>query len=175
MSTYSNYIQFFTATILWWKKLLAPDKYKQLILESMRFLVEDGRVVIYGFVLMPNHIHIVWRINDNHLREDVQRDFLKFTAQQIKFDLQKFHPQVLSRFEVNLKDRKYQFWEKNPLSIDLFDIKVVEQKLVYIHNNPLQEKWNLSSDPNEYWYSSSRFYETGQNDFDFLTHYTEDY
>ncbi len=43
-----QYIQFFTATILWWKKLLKPDKYKQLIVESMRFLAKDGRVKIYG-------------------------------------------------------------------------------------------------------------------------------
>jgi putative transposase len=172
---YSNYIQFFTATILWWKKLLAPDKYKEVIVKSIKFLVEDNRVKIYGFVIMPNHIHLIWRINDNYLREDVQRDFLKFTAQQIKFDLQKIHPQVLSHFEVNLKDRKYQFWERNPLSIDLFDRKVVEQKLIYIHNNPLQEKWNLAVNPNDYWYSSNRFYETEKDDFGFLTHYMDDY
>ncbi len=170
-----HYIQFFTATILWWKKLLQPDKYKQIIIESMRFLVNDNRVKIYGFVIMPNHIHLVWRINENCLLEEVQRDFLKYTAQQIKFDLQKHHPQVLSYFEVNLKDRKYQFWERNPLSIDLFDRKTVEQKLVYIHNNPLQEKWNLASHPRDYRYSPFRFYETHRNDFDFLTHYMEDY
>jgi REP element-mobilizing transposase RayT len=124
---------------------------------------------------MPNHIHLVWRINEDVLLEDVQRDFLKYTAQQIRFDLQKHHPRVLSHFEVNLKDRKYQFWERNALSIDLFDRKVVEQKLTYIHNNPLQEKWNLTKHPQDYWYSSYRFYETGQDDFGFLVHYMEDY
>lgn len=169
-----HYIQFFTATVLWWKKLLRPDKYKQLIVDSMRFLVEDKRVRIYGFVIMPNHLHLVWSINENHLREDVQRDFLKYTAQQIKFDLQKHHPQVLPYFEVNLKDRQYQFWERNPLSVDLYDRKVVEQKLVYIHNNPLQEKWNLVTHPGDYWYSSYRYYHTGIDDFGFLTHYMED-
>ncbi len=141
----------------------------------MRFLVNDKRVKIYGFVIMPNHIHLVWRIQDNHLLEDVQRDFLKYTAQQIKFDLQAHHPQVLATFEVNLKDRKYQFWERNPLSIDLFDRKTVEQKLVYIHNNPLQEKWNLAVHPSDYQYSSFRFYETQEDYFGFLTHYREDY
>jgi putative transposase len=38
----------------------------------------------------------------------------------IKFDLTENHPQVLSHFEVNLKERKYQFWERNPLSVDLY-------------------------------------------------------
>jgi hypothetical protein len=37
-----HYIQFFTATILEWKPLLKPDKYKQLVLDSLRFLVEKN-------------------------------------------------------------------------------------------------------------------------------------
>jgi putative transposase len=73
----------------------------------------------------PNHIHIVWKINENHKLEDVQRDFLKYTAQVIKADLAENHPQVLKIFEVNLRDRKYQFWERNPLSVDLYSRKVV--------------------------------------------------
>ncbi|TAF01716.1 MAG: hypothetical protein EAZ80_02335, partial [Runella slithyformis] len=82
----------------------------RLLIESLRFLVNNQRVKIYGFVLMPNHVHLIWRINPNHLQQDVQRDFLKYTAQQIKFDLLSYHPQVLAHFEVNLKDRQYQFW-----------------------------------------------------------------
>jgi putative transposase len=124
-----HYIQFFTATNLWWKKLLQPDKYKQVIIDSLKFLVENERVKVYGFVIMPNHIHIIWKINENHKLEDVQRDFLKFTAQVIKSDLAENHPNVLKIFEVNLKDRKYQFWERNPLSVDLYSREVVSQKL----------------------------------------------
>jgi putative transposase len=124
-----HYIQFFTATNLWWKKLLQPDKYKQVIIDSLKFLVENERVKVYGFVIMPNHIHIIWKINENHKLEDVQRDFLKFTAQVIKSDLAENHPNVLKIFEVNLKDRKYQFWERNPLSVDLYSREVISQKL----------------------------------------------
>jgi len=54
------YPQFFTATILEWKHLLIEDKYKDIIIESLRFLVKEKRVVVYSFVLMPNHIHIIF-------------------------------------------------------------------------------------------------------------------
>jgi putative transposase len=96
----------------------------------LKFLVENERVKVYGFVIMrsaaqPNHIHIVWKINEKYKLEDVQRDFLKYTAQVIKADLAENHPQVLKIFEVNLRDRKYQFWERNPLSVDLYSRKVV--------------------------------------------------
>ena len=74
-----HYIQFFTATNLWWRRLLQPDKYKQIIIDSLKFLVENERVKVYGFVIMPNHLHIIWKINENHKLDDVQRDFVSST------------------------------------------------------------------------------------------------
>ena len=83
--TFNQYPQFFTATILEWKHLFADDEMKNIIINSLQFLVNDGRVIIYGFVIMPNHIHLIWQIQDKFERAKVQQSFLKFTAQQMKF------------------------------------------------------------------------------------------
>lgn len=139
-----HYVQFFTATILGWKHLLKQDKYKQLIMDTLRFLVEQGRVKVYGFTIMINHIHLIWHIQPGYKWEDVQRDFLKYTAQQIKADLEKHHPKVLPLFLVNAKDRKYQIWERNPLSIDLWSREVLVQKLQYMHLNPVRARVSLA-------------------------------
>ncbi|MBC8035054.1 MAG: transposase [Chitinophagaceae bacterium] len=167
-------IQFFTATILEWKHLFKPDKYKDLLIQSLTFLVQENRAKIYGFVIMPNHIHLLWRIGEAFTREAVQRDFLRYTAQHIKFDLQRQHPKVLERFCVQAGDRKYQFWERNALSVDLLGCRMIEQKLHYIHQNPLQEKWNLAGQPEDYLYSSASYYYQEQDRFGFLTHYKDD-
>jgi len=116
----------------------------------MRFLVENERVIIYAFVVMSNHIHIIWSVINGHEYKDVQRDFLKFTAQQIKFDLAKNHPEVLEKFISNRKDRKYQFWQNRPLSIALYTEMVFQQKLDYLHNNPIQPKWGLCEEIQAY-------------------------
>ena len=123
------YIAFYTATILEWKHLLKPDKYKQIIIDSLAFLIKEKRVKVYGFVIMWNHIHLLWKIMPQYTLQEVQLSFMKYTAQMIKFDLQKHHPQVLEKFYVGAKDRQYQFWERNPLTTYLYDRKVVEQKL----------------------------------------------
>jgi putative transposase len=62
---------------------------------------------------------------------------LIYTAQKIKQDLEVNHPFVLPHFEVNAKDRKYHFWERNSLGIDLYSDKVFNQKLGYIPYNPV--------------------------------------
>jgi putative transposase len=163
--------QFFTATILEWKPLLKQDKYKDIIIESLRFLVNNNRVIINGFVIMPNHIHLIWQMKASINPSHVQRDFLKYTAQQIKFDLQEHHPKVLEQFKVNLKDRQYQFWEHRPLSIPIYSGHILEQKLNYIHSNPIQEKWKLADLPENYYYSSAKYYLLNVDDFGFITHY----
>ncbi|MGV3588964.1 MAG: transposase [Adhaeribacter sp.] len=163
--------QFFTATILEWKHLLKPDKYKDIVAGSLKFLVQHERIILYGFVLMPNHIHVIWQMREHIKSADVQRDFLKYTAQQIKFDLQQNHPAVLERFRVKVKDRSYQIWEHRPLSVPLWSTKVLEQKLDYIHRNPVQEKWQLADLPENYYYSSARFYLLNVDEWGFITHY----
>jgi putative transposase len=142
---FDYHAQFFTAMILEWNHLLERD--------------------------MPNHIHLIWQIQDGFIKEKIQLRFLKFTGQQLKFELAKTNPDQLARYLVKAKDREYQIWMLNSLSIDLWTQAVFEQKLDYIHHNPLQEKWKLASYPEDYKYSSANFYFTGIDDFGLLTHY----
>ncbi len=167
----TEYPQFFTATNLEWKKLLQPDKYKDIIITSLQFLVKEKRVRITAFVIMPNHIHLIWQMLEGHIEDSVQRDFLKYTAQQIKADLKKKHPEVLEQFKVNAKDRQYQFWERNALSIELRTEKTYLQKLDYLHYNPVRA--GLCKLPEAYRYSSASLYELNKTEWDFLSHFRE--
>ena len=162
---------FLTATILEWKRLLAEDSFKDIIINSLLFLKNEGSVVIYGFVIMPNHIHLIWQIQDGFKYANVQLRFMKFTAQQMKFRLIDTSDPRLDQFIVNAKDRQYQFWERNSLTIELWNPAVFIQKLDYIHQNPLQVKWQLVNYAEDYKYSSAKFYNTGIDEFGFLTHY----
>ena len=120
---------------------------------------------------MPNHIHLIWQIQDGYERDLIQMRFLKFTAQQIKFRLKDTSSMFLGEFLVNLGDRKYQFWQRNALSVDLWTDAVFMQKLEYIHNNPIQLKWKLSELPEDYKYSSAMFYYCGKDEFGLVTDY----
>ncbi len=177
---FDHYPQFFTATILEWKHLLKRDEFKQIIIESLSFLKNEGSVEINALVIMPNHLHLIWQIQNNFKQEKIQMRFLKYTAQQMKFKLMDTADKMLNGFMVNAADRQYQIWERNSLSIDLWSEKVFilhrspfGQKLIYIHNNPIKDPWNLVVYPEDYKYSSARFYETGIDEFGILTHYKE--
>lgn len=61
--TQQNYhTEFLTGTIYNWEHLLAKDDFKNIILDSFQWLVNNKKCSINAFVLMPNHIHLLWKI-----------------------------------------------------------------------------------------------------------------
>ena len=142
---------------------------EDIITGSLDFLSRERRAMIYAFGIMSNHFHLIWQITGAHKRDDVQRDFLKFTGQQILKNFRNAGSAMLSKLIVNAKDRKRQVWERNSLGVPLWSREVFDQKLEYIHYNPV--KAGLGQYPADYKYSSARFYTTKQKDWRFLTHY----
>jgi len=69
--------EFLTVTCLEWKHILVDDRFKEIIIESLSFLTRANRVIVYAFVIMNNHFHIVWQMVGDHKRDDAQRDFFK--------------------------------------------------------------------------------------------------
>ncbi len=104
-------IEFFTATCLNWQNLLSYEKHKEIVMSSLKFLVDENRIWLYGYVLMPNHLHILWRKQDLWIDKSIQQQFLKFTAQQIKFNLSENFPDELENYRSSQADRFYHFWE----------------------------------------------------------------
>ncbi len=161
--------QFYTATILNWQHLLKEDKFKDISLESLQFCANENRAKLYAFVIMSNHVHLVWQPLHPTTKVKLQHNFMTYTAQKIKGELQKCNPNLLKMFNVAAKDRMYQIWERNALSVDLFTPKVFYQKIEYIHYNPV--KAGLCINGEDYHYSSAKFYTTGIDNLNMLTHY----
>ncbi|MEJ7681428.1 MAG: hypothetical protein WKG06_26975 [Segetibacter sp.] len=85
-----------------WKHLLKDDFMKDIIIESLRFLVSDGRVIVYGFVIMPDYIPLTWQVQNQHVKHRVQQSFLKFTVQKMKFHLIGTSDTALENYKVKL-------------------------------------------------------------------------
>ncbi len=170
---YDNFAQFFTATNLNWLPLLAKDEHKQLLIAALQQRVRLKQVVVYAYVIMPNHFHCIWRIADGIGQSNFQRDFLKWTAKQILMELKVTDRHLYEKLKVNQSDRTLQVWERNSLSIDVYSEHIFLQKLDYIHNNPIQQKWNLVSYSEDYLYSSAAYYFREEDPFQIITHYQD--
>ncbi len=168
-------IYFWTATINKWQKLLLTDEYKNVIIDSLRHLSNKVKLDVFAFVIMPNHIHLIWRINKLNGKETTQGSFLKYTAHEFKKMLKQKENNELNNYAVNAANKQYEFWQRDSLAIHLYDEGIAYQKLDYIHANPIAEHWNLVSDPCDYKYSTAKLYEMGVSDFDFVKDLREEY
>jgi REP element-mobilizing transposase RayT len=167
-----NRIEFFTATCLNWQPLLKDDSRMKIVVDSLKFLVEDQRIWLYAFVIMPNHIHLLWRKQEKWIGKNIQHMFLRFTAQQIKFNMiDSGNKGELELYRSTQSDRQYHFWERRPYKATMYNRRVASQKVDYIHNNPV--KAGLCKMPEEYKYSSYEFYEYNVDQWGFLTYYEE--
>ena len=109
--------QFFTATIYqcppgWTpvrtgNHLLSDNKHKDIIIDSLKFLVTDKWIDLNAFVVMNNHIHLIWQPLDGFTPSDIQASFMKYTGQQLKRSLIKNDTEALTTYKVNKYDREY--------------------------------------------------------------------
>ncbi len=111
---------------------------------------------------MPSHVHFVFRSTKEN-PSGVIGDFKKYTSKKIVKAIQG-NPQesrkewLLWMFERAGKKKsnivKRQFWQHHNKPIELWSAKVIQQKIDYIHNNPVQA--GFVTVPTQWKYSSAR-------------------
>jgi putative transposase len=166
-----NHAYFYTLSIQNFSHLLADDNLKEIVIESWQYLAQQKLVEIYGYVIMPNHLHLIWNILADNGKESPAGSFAKYTAHRFRKYLMNEKPELLKQFASDKRDRKHQFWKRDALAIPLSTEKILIQRLEYIHNNPLNEKWRLCNLPEEYRWSSARFYFNGTDEFEIVKHF----
>jgi REP element-mobilizing transposase RayT len=167
-------MQFHTATINTWKHLLQDDSFKDIIISSLNWLYDNNRAIIHGFVIMPNHIHLIWTTFETGKQHSAQA-LASHTAHEFKKRITGCPEsgKLLKPYNSTQADRDYHFWERRPKSVDIKDRNMAVQTLEYIHNNPLQEHWNLAEYQEDYKYSSASYYINGESEFKFLKHISD--
>ncbi|MEO5906710.1 MAG: transposase [Saprospiraceae bacterium] len=158
-------IYFTTATILNWYPLLQQDECKDVIIDSLRHCVTHQKAFVLAFVVMDTHFHVVWHIRSSYSLREVQFNFLKYTAQKLRklmLDSNDYVP--INYLRVNKKDRMFQIWNRGTLSIEIYNERMLNQKINYIHRNMSKKGGNDIL----YKYSSAYYFETGIRNWDFL-------
>jgi REP element-mobilizing transposase RayT len=149
---------FLTCTVVGWLPIFTRPETVQILFDSWRFLQAHQRLILYGYVILENHLHLIASAED--LGKEIG-DFKSFTARQIIDFLEErrvhFLLQQLEFFKAKHKvDRKYQLWQEGSHPELIQDEEMMRQKLEYIHNNPV--KRGYVDDPAHWRYSSARNY-----------------
>lgn len=154
---------FITATVVDWIDVFTRKTNKDVIIENLNFYIKNKGLIVFGYVIMSNHIHLIIQAEENNL-SDVLWDFKKFTAKTILNKIQT-EPEsrkewILQRFklatESHSRNKNFQFWKYGNHAEEIFSNSFLWSKLDYIHMNPV--KAGIVKRPQDYIYSSASNY-----------------
>lgn len=154
---------FITATVVDWIDIFTRKAYRDSVIDCLDFCIKNKGMILYGYVIMSNHIHLVIQSNDGKL-SDLIRDFKKFTAktilEKIQTEPESRREWILERFklatESHSRNKKYQFWQYGNHPEEIFTNTFMWSKLDYIHLNPVRS--GIVERASEYIYSSAGNY-----------------
>lgn len=160
-------LHFVTFAVIDWIDALTRKRYRDIVIESLQFCQKEKDLRIVAYCLMPNHVHIIGYCSGQIGLSEVLRDFKKYTAnrilQSIKEEPESRRAWLLSHFawrgKINPNNSNYQFWQQGNHPIELSSHKFIQQKIDYVHRNPVRAGWVHK--PEEYVYSSAGWYAYG--------------
>jgi REP element-mobilizing transposase RayT len=146
-------VYFCTFTCYKWLLLFEEAKVYSSVFRWFNHLKNDG-CALTGYVIMPNHIHVL--LYPTHSGTSISQmigEGKRFLAYDIVNSIKKSGNDSLLlqlqegvEYKEKLKGKLHQVFR---LSFDAkicFNEKMVEQKLDYIHHNPVSGKWALVND-----------------------------
>jgi putative transposase len=138
-----------------WIDVFTRDAYFWNIIESLDFCTKNKGMEIYGYCIMPSHVHLIFR-SVNGDPSGLMRDFKGFTSKKMLKTIEENTQDPSLKGELAKQSRKEwllwmmeragkknsnvkhrQFWQQDNHPIEIWSLRVFEQKLNYIHQNPI--------------------------------------
>jgi REP element-mobilizing transposase RayT len=157
-------IYFVSFATVYWIDVFIRNIYRDILIDSWRYCQKEKGLDIYAWVIMSSHVHMIIGSKTNQL-EDIVRDMKSFTSRKIRDTITENSQEsrrewmlwMMTRAGIkNGNNKGFQFWQQNNHPIELSDNTMMDQKLDYIHYNPVTA--GFVEKPEEYIYSSARDY-----------------
>lgn len=154
---------FLTLQVVQWTDIFTRKKYRDIIIESFKYCQKEKGLEIYAYVIMSNHIHLLARASNENL-SDVLRDLKRHTSKKIVEAINEGNESrrdwllMIFRYAARAHSRnnEFQFWTHENHAIEVYSNNFIEQKVKYIHDNPVRA--GIVENPEDYLYSSARNY-----------------
>ncbi|RYE89313.1 MAG: transposase [Cytophagaceae bacterium] len=157
-------IYFLTMTVVDWVDVFTRPAYRHIIVDALRYCQQHKGLELYAWCLMSNHLHLIARAAEDKKLSDILRDFKRHTSRAVTTAIQR-DPEsrrewLLHRFSYNArldaKSQVFKFWQEGNEAKALLTPVFTQQKLDYLHQNPVRAEW--VREPEDYIYSSASNY-----------------
>ena len=156
----AGHLYFITASVIDWIPLFQDEEYAWILLNSFSYFRTRKKLLLFAFAIMPSHFHAILKPTDYSIGKFLQ-SYGSFTAHAIIRNLIKEQRNdVLRILHEKRRDPRsnYSIWQEIH-SENIFTNKFLEQKMEYIHQNPINAKIEGLEDRADFIFSTARFYD----------------
>ena len=160
-------IYFITFTCHNWLPFIEKTNSYDVLYNFFELLQQKGNSIC-GYVLMPNHVHFLLHYTGVQSLNTLIGNGKRFAAYELVNRLKNnSENELLTLLATSVTSKDKNKGQKHMVWNESFDVKecrtevFIEQKLHYMHNNPLSGKWTLCGQSIDYPHSSARFYFNG--------------
>jgi REP element-mobilizing transposase RayT len=138
-------------------------KANEIFLENLEFYRNKYGFQLRGYVLMPDHYHLLVTLKEGTSLANLLRDFKSSVGKQVVEGLsQSQRTELLERFRLpssprRRKDARYRVLQYDNYIVEVFTPRILCGKLEYMHSNPVKK--GLTERPGDWEYSSWSAYE----------------
>jgi len=153
-----NAAYFLTCVVVGHTPVFTASGIIRILIDNLNFYRSKCGFKLLGYVIMPDHLHLLILLKEKSNISDIMRDFKGYTSKRITAYLKENgKTEILSRLKEHAtKEVKNPFWMEGNKPIAAYSEKVLKTKLDYIHNNPV--KRGLVDSVEDYPHSSFRNY-----------------
>ena len=157
-------LYFVTYTVINWMDVFTSDIYRNVLLDSWNYCIKNKGLKIHAWCIMTDHVHMIISSDGEEL-SNIMRDMKSFTSTTLKRIIadnqqESYKARMLKMMKdagtKNSNNKGFQFWQQHNHPILLDTNYMLDQKLDYIHNNPVKK--GFVDEPENYLYSSARDY-----------------
>ena len=165
-------LYFITSTIVSWIDLFTREEYIKIILDSWQHCITEKGLRVHAFCVMPSHVHAIMSSGEKPELWEITRDWKAWTARHIIQAIKNNGKEsrkdwLLRNFDTHVYENGFvknaQLWRQGYHPICLNTAEKLEQRLNYIHYNPVKAGYVMDSQ--QWLYSSARYYEGVDCDF----------
>jgi REP element-mobilizing transposase RayT len=155
-------IYFLTFQVVGWVDLFTRKIYRDIIIESLQFCQHHKGLNLFAYVIMSNHMHLLVQSETGDL-SGIIRDFKSYTSSKIIESLQdpaesrREWIKMVFEYHGKFKNKQVnQVWTHENHAEQIYSQNFIEQKINYIHNNPVRA--GIVTQAEDYIYSSASNY-----------------
>lgn len=155
-----------------WIDVFTRNEYREIMIDSLRFCQKEKGLILYGWCLMTNHVHLLMGTQGEPM-EKIMMNLKRFTSHEMRRAIQAQPTESRKEWMLWMMERAgkknrnnldWQFWQQDNRPIEVCHPDLLQQKLDYIHNNPVKAGFVFR--PEDYPWSSAIDYAGGKGMLD---------